>query len=185
MLDFRRARSSFLTAAGAFALLAVAWLASTPTRSAAQSGDIRLRCSVTENGETAPGMVSFNEGEFLPCGRAITLPSGIAEVRLKLPGAIDEPTVTLPVRPTGREAIVSADFQTGVLEVRVDVAGEASTGMATIMRNGESIGRIGSGVGTHISVGTYDVVVRHRATERRFDGIAVGRNERRTVIASF
>jgi hypothetical protein len=161
---------------------------STAQRGAQARG--RIDCRVTENGVAASGTVrlrqSGREVASGACGTPLAAPAGRYEAVLELDGALDRPTQTVEVTiAAGSTATASADFRTGILEIAVEQDGRRAAGMATIFRNGERIGTLGSGVAGHLSVGTYDVVVRYRTSERRFEGVTLGPGERRVLSAAF
>jgi hypothetical protein len=150
----------------------------------------RLDCRVTENGVAASGTVTLRQGgrevASGTCGTPLIAPPGRYDVSIELDGALDRPAQTLEVTIVAAGvATATADFRTGILEVAVESGGRRAAGMATIFRNGERIGTLGSGVSGHLSVGTYDVVVRYRTAERRFDGVTIAQGERRLLSATF
>ena len=150
----------------------------------------RVACRITENGGAASGTISVRrDGQEVSagtCGAPVALPAGSYEVVLGLDGAIDRPekTVAVTVAP-GATATASADFQTAILEVRIEAGGRRAAGMATIFRNGERVGTLGSGVSGHLSAGTYDIVAKYRSSEQRFDAVTLAPAERRALSASF
>jgi hypothetical protein len=150
----------------------------------------RIACRVTENGGAASGtMIVRKDGAEVasgPCGEPVGVPPGSYEVALGLDGALDRPTqaVRVDVAPGGT-GLVAADFQTAILEVRIEAEGRRAAGMATIFRNGERVGTLGSGVAGHLSAGTYDVVARYRGAEQRFDAVTLAPAERRSLTATF
>ncbi|MBK8169708.1 MAG: hypothetical protein IPK60_05130 [Sandaracinaceae bacterium] len=150
----------------------------------------RILCSATDNGQSASGSVSVKQGDREIAngitGTAIAVPNGTYDVIVTLDGALDHPTVTSQVVVArAQQYTTTATFQTAVLQIQVEAAGRHAAGMATITRNGERVGTLGAGVPCHLSAGTYDIVVRYRSTERRFDGIALSPGEHRSLTASF
>lgn len=156
----------------------------------AQRGSGRVLCEITENGGSASGTVTLRSGGRTvgsgPCGEALSVPAGSYEAVVQLDGALDRPEqrrrVTVAAGATER---VTADFSTAILEVRITAGGRRAAGMAIITRNGQRIGTLGSGVSGHLSAGTYDVVIRYRTEERRFDGVTLARGQRRALSAAF
>ncbi len=150
----------------------------------------RIACRITENGGAASGTVAIRkDGQEIAtgtCGEPVGVPSGSYEVVLGLDGALDRPvkTVEVTVAPGGT-ATAAADFQTAILEVRIEAEGRRAAGMATIFRNGERVGTLGSGVSGHLSAGTYDIVARYRGAEQRFDAVTLAPAERRSLAATF
>jgi hypothetical protein len=147
-------------------------------------------CRLTENGAAASGTVSVRkDGEEVAsgsCGSPVAVPPGEYDVVLGLDGAIDRPERTQHVTVrAGATAETSADFQTAILEVDVTSGGHRAAGLATISRNGDRVGTLGSGVAGHLSAGTYDVVVRYRTNEQRFTGVTLSPGERRQLAAAF
>lgn len=150
----------------------------------------RIACRILENAGAASGTMTIRkdgrEVSSGTCGAPVAVPAGSYEVVLGLDGAIDRPekTVQLTVAP-GATAAASADFQTAILEVRIEAGGRRAAGLATIFRNGERVGTLGSGVSGHLSAGTYDIVAKYRASEQRFDAVTLAPGERRALSASF
>ncbi len=105
---------------------------------------------------------------------------------LRLDGALDRPeqTRSIEVRAGATEAL-AGNFTTAILEVSIQADGRRAAGMARIMKNGRQIAMLGSGVSAHLSTGTYDVIVRYRTREQRFDGVTLSASERRGLDASF
>jgi hypothetical protein len=178
-----RMRPALLSAATLLAALAAG-----PAGAAAQAG--RIECRATENGEPASGTFTARSGDHTAsgsCGASVSVPAGDYEVTVRLDGALDRPEQTRRVAVrAGQRADVSVDFQTGMLEVQVTSQGHRAAGMATIYdARGERIGTVGCGVRTHLSAGTYTVVVRHRSTEQRHEGVRIAAGETRTVTTEF
>jgi hypothetical protein len=150
----------------------------------------RVACRITENGGAASGTMTVRkdgaEVASGPCGDPLSVPPGSYEVALGLDGALDRPmqTVRVDVSPGGT-GLAAADFQTAILEVRIEAEGRRAAGMATIFRNGERVGTLGSGVSGHLSAGTYDIVARYRGAEQRFDAVTLAPAERRSLTATF
>lgn len=172
-----------------FVSLAFAAGVSSPVHVGAQQRS-RILCSATENGRAASGTVTVKQGDVEVAtgttGTAIAVPNGTYDVVITLDGAMDRPTNTSQVVVArGQQAAVAAAFETAVLEIEVEAGGRHAAGMATLTRNGVRIGTLGAGVPCHLSAGTYDVVVRYRGTDRRFDGVALSAGEHRSLTASF
>lgn len=172
--------------------LPVRWLQvqALPQPQPAQQGPGTIACQIRENGGPASGTILVRQGGRQvadgSCASPLSLPAGTYDVTLRLDGALDRPEQTRRVTlGAGQTEQVSADFSTAILEVRITAEGRRAAGMAIITRNGERIGTLGSGVAGHVSAGTYDVVVRYRTQERRFDGVALARGQRRALSASF
>lgn len=153
----------------------------------AQTGTIA--CSVTENGSPANGtMIVERDGRRIgsgSCGAAVSAPAGKCNVTVRLDGALDNPSKTLGVKVTaGSPSPVSVDFQTGMLEVRIETKGQRGTAMVTVNRGAKRIGTLGSGVAARLSTGTYEVVVRLGGEERRYS-VDLRPGQRRLVRAQF
>lgn len=149
-----------------------------------------LNCKIQENGESASGTISLLEGETEvargTCGRPLSVPAGNYTAVLALDGALDGPEQRKPVTvAAGKGGEVSADFATGILEVKIQRKGRRAAGMAIIRRDGKQIGTLGSGVAAHLSEGTYEVVARYRKQEKRFEAVRVTRGERVSLDAAF
>lgn len=160
-----------------------------PVARAAQARG-RIACRILENGGAASGTITIRkdgaEVSSGTCGAPTPVAPGSYEVVLGLDGAIDRPvrTVQVTVDP-GATGTASADFQTAILEVRIEASGRRAAGMATIFRNGERVGTLGSGVAGHLSAGTYDIVAKYRSAEQRFDAVTLAPAERRALSATF
>lgn len=158
----------------------------------AQSGRGRIQCRVQENGRAASGTMTATpkaaSGKAIEgsCDAAHTVAPGTYEVTVHLDGALDQPSKkkTLRVR-AGKIVQVPVNFSTGTLRIQVETDGRRAAGLAVIYKDGKRIGTLGSGVAGHLSTGTYDVVVRYRTDERRFEGVTIRRGEKRTVSARF
>jgi hypothetical protein len=149
-----------------------------------------VTCEITENGQPASGTISvWVDGAELAegtCGRPLAIPAGEHEVVLRLDGALDGPERRLPLQAlAGRTVPVSADFSTGLLEVRIQSQGRDTAGIAVIRRGGRQVGTLGSGVAAHLSVGSYEVIARYRTHERRFEAVEIRKGERTALAASF
>jgi len=153
-------------------------------------GSGTLKCEITENGESATGTVVVLQGENEvargTCGKPVKVGAGEYSAILNLDGALDGPSQRKPVSVTaGKVAELSADFPTGLIEVRIEREGRRAAGMAVIRRDGKQIGTLGSGVAAHLSTGTYEVVARYRTQEKRFESVAVARGQRVVLDATF
>jgi hypothetical protein len=154
----------------------------------AQQG--RIACTITENGGAASGTAIVRQNgrdvSTGSCGTPLSVAAGTYDVTLRLDGALDRPEQTKRVTVrAGQTASATADFATAILEVRITAGGRRAAGMAIITRNGVRIGTLGSGVSGHLSAGTYDVVVRYRTQERRFDAVSLTKGQRRALSAAF
>jgi hypothetical protein len=169
------------------------WLAATlalldPTGAAeAQTGEIH--CRITENGIPAHGTIAIErDGRKIgggPCSQAVSVPEGKCMATVRLDGPLDNPSKSIEVRVVaGKAAPVTVDFQTGVLEVRIEAKGQGGTGMVTLNRGSKRIGTLASGVATRLSAGSYEVVVRLGGQERRYP-IDLRAGQRRVVRAQF
>jgi hypothetical protein len=153
----------------------------------AQTGEIR--CSVTENGSPARGTIVVEQnGREVgggSCGSPLSVPVGKSRVTVRLDGTLDNPAKSLNVEVSAaKPATVSVDFQTGVLEVRIETKGRRGTGMVTVNRGSTRIGTLGSGVAARLSTGTYEVIVRLGGEEQRYS-VDLRPGQRRLVRAQF
>jgi hypothetical protein len=167
--------------------LAPLWLLAVPA--VANSG-AKVTCEITENGQPASGTISISaDGAEVvegTCGRPLAIPAGTHEAVLRLDGALDGPERRLPLEAiAGRSIPVSADFATGLLEVRIQSQGRDTAGIAVIRKAGRQVGTLGSGVTAHLSVGSYEVIARYRSHEQRFDAVEIRKGERKALAASF
>jgi len=156
----------------------------------AQEARGRVTCEIKENGESASGTVSFQQGgkELAggACGKELSVPPGAYTVLLRLDGALDGPSQqqSLTVVLNGKHAL-KADFATGTLEIRIASQGRRAAGMAIIKQGGLQIGTLGSGVAAHLSAGTYQVVARYRSQEKNLGDIKIASGQRVTLDAVF
>jgi len=153
----------------------------------AQTGQIR--CSVTENGSPGRGtIVVEQDGREVgggSCGATLSVPAGKCKVTVRLDGTLDNPSKSVKVEVSpGKATPVSVDFQTGVLEVRIETKGQRGTGIVTVNRGSQRIGTLGSGVAARLSAGSYEVVVRLGGEERRYS-VDLRPGQRRLVRAQF
>jgi hypothetical protein len=179
-------RLGTLIAAGA--LLALAGAALQPTARAADNG--KVACEVKENGKAATGTLSLLQGDKEvasgPCGKPLSVAAGTYDAVLSLDGALDGPQQKKPLTVTaGQAASVSADFATGLLEVRIRSQGRDTAGMAVIRKDGKQVGTLGSGVSAHLSTGSYQVVARYRTQQKVFDAVAIEQGKPTVLEASF
>lgn len=153
----------------------------------AQTGEIR--CSVTENGGPARGTIVVEQnGREVgggSCGSPLSVPVGKCKVTVRLDGTLDNPAKRVDVEVSAsKPASVSVDFQTGVLEVRIETKEQGGTGLVTVNRGSKRIGTLGSGVTAHLTVGTYEVIVRLGGEERRY-AVDLRPGQHRMVRAQF
>jgi hypothetical protein len=155
---------------------------------AAAQGRGRVACVVTDNGDPGSGTLSVRRGSTEvaagSCGSPVAVPAGAYDVVVQLDGALDRPAQTHRVTVSaGRTETVTAAFRTGTLVVDITANGRRAAAMAKLLRGGEQVGSLASGVPVRVSAGTYDVVVRYRGEERRFSGVTVSAGQQRTVSA--
>lgn len=178
-----RFRSHLVKPAALGLLLLLAW-------PAAAAGNGKVTCEIMENGKPASGVVRLlqNEAEIASgaCGKAVDVAPGTYTAALALDGVLDGPEQRKQVTvAAGQSLRVDADFATGLLEVRIKAAGRDAAGMAIIRKDGKQIGTLGSGVSAHLSAGSYEVVARYRAQERRFESVHIEKDQRTALDASF
>ena len=164
-------------------LLSLAW----PVMAA---GGGSVSCEILENGQPASGTVALLAGEKEvaqgSCGKPLSVPPGDYTAVLSLDGALDGPQERKPVTvKASGTAKISADFATGLLEVRIKSQGRDTAGMAVIRKGGTQIGTLGSGVAAHLSAGTYEVVARYRTQQRAFPDVAIKKGDRTVLEAAF
>ena len=163
-------------------------LLATPVFAAEPTG--RVVCSITENGQPASGVISIqkdgNEIATTSCGRELAVPVGSYVAALRLDGAFDGPEQrqNIEIKP-GAQQKLSADFATGVLEVRIASGGRRAAGMAVIKRNGQQLGTLGSGVAAHVSAGKYHIFVRYRSHEKDLGEVTITNGQRLSMDADF
>lgn len=178
-----RIRSSLVKPAALGLLLFSAW-------PAAAAGNGKVTCEIMENGRPASGIVRLLQGDAEiasgACGKAVDVAPGQYTAALGLDGALDGPEQRKQVTVVAGQSLkVDADFATGLLEVRIKAAGRDAAGMAIIRKDGKQIGTLGSGVSAHLSAGTYEVVARYRAQERKFDNVQIEKDQRTSLDAAF
>jgi len=162
--------------------LASLWVANSASAQTSQ-----IRCSVTENGSPASGtfVVEQNGREVAAgsCSGTHSVPAGKYQVTVRVDGVLDNPAKTQRIEvPAGKTVPVTVDFKTGVLEVRIESQEQRGTAIVTVNQLGKRIGTLVSGVGTHLSAGRYEVVVRLGGKERRYS-VDLKPGQRRLVRA--
>ena len=150
----------------------------------------KVGCQITENGQAASGVISVQkDGDEIAttsCGRELSLPVGTYVAALRLDGAFDGPEQRQPLEvKAGSQQKLSADFATGIVEVRITSHGRRAAGMAVIKRNGQQLGTLGSGVTAHVSVGTYRILVRYRGQEKDLGDVKITSGQRVSLDAAF
>jgi hypothetical protein len=168
-------------------ILVPLWLLVVP---AVATSGARVTCEITENGQPASGTITVlaDGAEVVEgtCGRPLPIPAGAHEAVLRLDGALDGPERRIPLEAlAGRTVPLSADFATGLLEVRIQSQGRDTAGIAVIRKDRRQVGTLGSGVTAHLSVGSYEVIARYRTHERRFESVEIRKGERSALAASF
>jgi hypothetical protein len=154
------------------------------------SGNSSVLCEILENGQAASGTMVLLRGEAEiaqgSCGKALSVPPGEYVAVVRLDGALDGPEQRKPVTcAANKPAKVSADFATGLLEVKIRSQGRDTAGMAVIRKDGRQIGTLGSGVAAHLSAGTYEVVARYRTQQKSYASVQIQKGERTVLDASF
>lgn len=150
----------------------------------------QILCAIQENGVAATGTLRVAKGDSVvhsgSCAGSIPVAPGSYSVVIGLDGALDGPEQTFNVTvKSGANETVTADFATGILQVRIESQGQQAAGMAIIRRGGTQLGTLGSGVAAHLSVGAYDVVARYRLKSQEFNGVAITRAQTTTLDARF
>ena len=170
--------------------IAMALCATCPSLAFAEPPTGHVTCAITENGQTASGVISIqkdgNEIATTSCGRDLPVPVGNYVAALRLDGTFDGPEQrqNIEVKAGGSQKL-SADFKTGILEVRITSGGRRAAGMAVIKRNGQQLGTLGSGVSAHVSAGTYRILVRYRSNEKDLGEVTINSNQRLSLDAAF
>jgi hypothetical protein len=172
----------------ALSIAALALLLCSPPVHAA--GDGKASCEITENGKQASGTIVVLDGKTElargSCGKPIAVQPGEHTAVLTLDGALDSPEQQKPLSvQADKTSKLSADFATGLLEVRITSQGRDTAGMAVIRKDGRQIGTLGSGVSAHLSAGAYEVVARYRTQEKRFEKVAIQAGQRSVLDAAF
>lgn len=149
----------------------------------------RFDCRVEENGAWAPAtFVAWRDGQRVAsgrCGSTVSLEPGSYDVVLTLDGALDTPSRRVRVEAAeGQPVRATARFDTSILEVRFTKDGRRAAGMAIVLRDGQRVGTLGSGVPAHLSSGRYEIVARYRTEERRFT-VDLAPEQRRAIRAAF
>ena len=153
----------------------------------AQEGQVQ--CTISENGTASRGTIVVEQsGRKVAsgsCARPVSVPAGASKVTIRLDKALDSPAKTVDVSvAAGKIAQVSVDFETAILEVRVETKGTAGTAIIAIEKAGKRIGTVGSGVPAKLSASTYQVVVSWGGQEKRYE-VELRPGQRRLVRAQF
>ena len=155
------------------------------------AADAPVQCEILENGGSASGTMLILDGAGKEvaegtCGKPLSLPAGSYTAVLRLDGAIDGPEQRMPLT-VGKDAPkpLKADFATGTVEVKVTSESKAAAGMAIIRKDGKQIGTLGSGVPAHLSAGTYDIEVRHRASTKTLSAVVIAKGDKKALEVSF
>jgi len=153
-------------------------------------GSGRVSCTISENGQAASGVVSLQQNDKEvstgSCGKEFSVPAGKYSAALRLDGAFDGPELKQNVVvEAGAVSKLTANFETGSLEIRIVSLGKRAAGMAIIKRAGQQLGTLGSGVAAHLSAGTYRVIVRYRTQEKDLGDVTVAPSQRVTLDATF
>jgi hypothetical protein len=170
---------------GALVLALGAW-AIGPSAEAQQG---QIQCIVSENGTPARGSFVVEQGGRQvasgSCGKPLSAPPGPAKVTVRLEGALDNPARSVEVTVTeGKTTPARVDFETAVLEVRIETKEKRGTGIVAVEKSGRRIGTMASGVPARLSAGSYVVVVRLGGAEQRTE-IDLRPGQRRLVRAQF
>ncbi|MGB5682957.1 MAG: hypothetical protein WBM47_13990, partial [Polyangiales bacterium] len=108
-----------------------------------------------------------------------------SKVIVHLDGALDNPAQTVEVvAVAGKTTPVTVDFETAMLEVRIEAREQRGTGLVAVEKNGKRIGTLGSGVAARLSAGAYVVVVRLGGEEQRH-AVDLRPGQRRIIRAQF
>lgn len=179
--------SSRRSRAAAMAIAVGMGLWGTPGGAAAQ--EAQIRCNVTENGSPSNGTVAVvQNGQTVgsgSCRRVLSVPAGKSKVIVHLDGALDNPAQTVEVvAVAGKTTPVTVDFETAMLEVRIEARDQRGTGLVAVEKNGKRIGTLGSGVAARLSAGAYVVVVRLGGAEQRH-AVDLRPGQRRIIRAQF
>lgn len=169
------------------ALALTAALFADPGAVAAQTGQIF--CSATENGTPSRGTVEVEQaGRKVAAGSCdgkLDVPAGKSKVTVRLDGTLDNPAKSVEVEVlAGKATPVTVDFETAVLEVRIEAKGQQGTGLVSVSRGSQRIGTLGSGVAARLSAGSYEVLVRLGGQEKRY-AVELRPGQRRMVRAQF
>lgn len=148
-----------------------------------------VQCEVTANGAWAKGSMALSQGEkkvaSKACGTDIRVAPGEYEAVLQLKGALDRPSETQTITVTADETkVVKADFATGTLTVRLKKKGKGAA-KVVVKRGGKTVGTTISTKAIQLSTGTYDITVKFRGEEVRFEDIELRAGERQTLNAQF
>jgi hypothetical protein len=115
----------------------------------------------------------------------LTVPAGLCKVTIRLDKALDSPAKSVKVNvAAGKTEQVSVDFETAILEVRIETKGASGTALVAVEKGGKRIGTLGSGVPAKLSAGTYHVIVRWGGQEKRYE-VDLRPGQRRLVRAQF
>jgi hypothetical protein len=102
-----------------------------------------------------------------------------------LDGALDNPSKSIDVEvKSGKTTPIAVDFQTGVIEVRIETKGQRGIAMVTVSRGSKRVGTLGSGVAARLSAGSYEIAVRLGGEERRYS-VDLQPGQHRVIRAQF
>ena len=146
-------------------------------------------CEARDNGRPASAkLVLWSAGETVAqgrCGSPLKVPPGRYRMGVQLDTALDAPTWHgLLQLEADSETLRRAEFETGVLEVRIVRGGRPVAGRARVERRGRPVGEIAAGVARRLSAGSYAVTaVDNSGAEIPFGAVHVAPRERRVLVA--
>ncbi len=151
--------------------------------------DGQIQCTISENGTASRGTIAVEQkGRQVAsgsCARPVSVPAGPSKVTIRLDKALDSPAKSVEVNVVaGKTAQVSVDFETAILEVRIETKGASGTALVAVEKGGKRIGTLGSGVPAKLSAGTYQVIARWGGQEKRYE-VDLRPGQRRLVRAQF
>jgi len=134
-----------------------------------------LSCTVRLNDEPAKGTMAVLRGtqvvETFKCdGRSIQITAGTYRYVIRIDGLLNplkSRDHSLNV-PPGGSMTVEQEVPAGSLRVDGRVDGQPVRGMVAVVREGRRVGSVATGTPSHLTRGTYEIVVNYRGQERRF-----------------
>lgn len=168
--------------------LALVAVAATSSGQAPARIDVEIRQNGETSGCTGSWEVRRPDGSVAARGTSAgsaRVAAGTYRVVVAIDGVLDRPTRTFPVTvAASRSARVDASFSTGTLTASVTRGGQRAAAMIEILRSGQRVATLASGVRGTLSAGAYVLRARHRG-ETRETGVTVTAGSEVTAELAF
>ena len=161
-----------------------------PPKPEIPSGEATVDATAYENGAYAPArIVVWEHGNHVlttTSGTPFRLTADTYDIAVVLDEVLDRPyqAYRLLVAPD-QDVSIGAQFETGILEVRVMHDGQVAAGRADVVRHGQVVGTMGSCVARRLSAGTYDVAVHYRTETVLYQAVHLAPAQRRALTVHF